>query len=221
MAGCYNVGRPEEERGWKMIEKYRMTVLFMLAVVLVTGLAMAQAFSGAGAWTSGCGPVQITGGAISAGPGGVKTFTLGSSSTSSITSVSPGDAQQLQNQGVRVVTVPASKTIYVSSQAGQALDIRAGDRGIMPNMIVFGPAGFVGTGVWAGPGTGAFAGTGPGTGTGVFISPGGVSISAVPGAGASVQIGGGAGAGASRSIRDQTWRPCRCTRLPAPRAICT
>jgi hypothetical protein len=147
-------------------------------------MALAQAYSGAGAWTSGGSTGQFVGGGISAGPGGVKTFSLGSGNMYSITSVSPNDAQQLQSQGVRVIAVPAGKTIYVTSQAGQPLDIRAGDRSAMPNMIVFGPNGFMGTGVWAGPG-----------GAGVFASPGGVSISAVPGAGASVQVGGGAGAG--------------------------
>jgi hypothetical protein len=195
MAGRFNKMRPDLERGWKMIDKYKMAVLFMLAVALVTGLAMAQAISGAGAWTSAGSGGQVTAGGVSAGPGGVRTFSLGSSSMYSITSVSLDDAQRLQSQGVRVITVPAGKTIYVSSQAGQPLDIKAGDRSAMPNMIVFGPDGFIGTGIWAGPGTGAWAGTGPGAGTGVFVSPGGVSISAVPGAGASVQIGGGAGAG--------------------------
>jgi hypothetical protein len=125
----------------------------------------------------------------------VKTFSLGSGYTYSITSVSPNDALQLQNQGVRVITVPAGKTIYITSQAGQPLDIKAGDQSAMPNMIVFGPGGFMGTGVLAGPGTGAWAGAGPGAGTGVFVSPGGVSINTVPGAGTSIQVGGGAGAG--------------------------
>ncbi len=195
MAGRFNNMRQELERGWKMIDKCRTAVLIILAIAIVAGPAMAQAYSGAGAWTSGGSAGQVTGGGMSAGPGGVRTFSLGSGFMYSITSVSPNDALQLQNQGVRVVTVPAGKTLYVTSQTGQPLDIRTGEQGVMPNTIVFGPGGFVGTGVWAGPGTGAFAGTGPGAGTGVFVSPGGVSISAVPGAGASVQIGGGAGAG--------------------------
>jgi hypothetical protein len=175
-----------------MIDKCRKALLIIMALAIVAGPAMAQAYSGGGTWTSAGG--QVTGGGISAGPGGVRTFSLGSGYTYSITSVSPDDVLRLQNQGVRVIAVPAGKTIYVTSQTGQPLDIRAGDRGVMPNMIVFGPDGFVGTGVWAGP-AGAWAGTGPGAGTGVFMSPGGVSISAVPGAGASVQIGGGAGTG--------------------------
>jgi hypothetical protein len=184
MAGGLNVTRPEWERGWKMNDKCRTAILMIIAVAIVAGPALAQAYSGAGAWTSGGSTGQFVGGGISAGPGGVKTFSLGSGNMYSITSVSPNDAQQLQSQGVRVIAVPAGKTIYVTSQAGQPLDIRAGDRSAMPNMIVFGPNGFMGTGVWAGPG-----------GAGVFASPGGVSISAVPGAGASVQVGGGAGAG--------------------------
>jgi hypothetical protein len=193
MTGRFNEIRPELERGWKMIDKCRTAVLIILAIAIVTGPALAQAYSGAGAWTSGGSMGQFAGGGFSAGPGGVKTFSLGSSSMYSITSVSPNDVQQLQNQGVRVITVPAGKTIYITSQAGQPMDIKAGDQGVMPNMIVFGPGGFAGTGVWAGPGTGAWAGTGPGTGTGVFVSPGGVSINTVPGAGTSVQVGGGAG----------------------------
>jgi hypothetical protein len=167
-----------------MIDKCRTAVLIMLTVAMVSGPALAQAYSGAGAWTSGGSTGQLVGGGISAGPGGVKTFSLGSSSMYSITSVSAADAQQLQSQGVRVIAVPAGKSIYVSSQAGQPLDISAGDRSAMPNMIVFGPGGFMGTGIWAGPG-----------GSGVFAGPGGVSITNVPGAGASVQVGGGAGAG--------------------------
>ena len=180
-----------------MIDKYRMTVLIliMLAVAIVAVPAIAQVYTSAGAGVSGGSGVQVTGGGISAGPGGVRTFTLGSGYTYSITSVSPDDAQRLQSQGVRTIAVPADKMIYVTSQTGQPLDIRAGERDVMPNVIVFGPGGFVGTGVMAGPGTGAWAGAGPGAGTGVFVSPGGVSISAVPGAGASVQIGGGAGTG--------------------------
>ncbi len=168
-----------------MIDKCRTAVLIILTLAIVAGPALAQAYSGAGAWTSGGSTGQFVGGGVSAGPGGVKTFSLGSGYTYSITSVSIAEAQQLQSQGVRAIAMPAGKTIYVSSQAGQSLDIRAGDRSAMPNMIVFGPGGFMGTGIWAGPGAG----------TGVFVSPGGVSISAVPGAGASVQIGGGAGAG--------------------------
>lgn len=195
MTGRFNKIRPELERGWKMIDKCRTAVLIILAVAIVTGSAMAQAYSGAGAWTSGGSTGQFVGGGISAGPGGVKTFSLGSGYTYSITSVSPNDALQLQNQGVRVITVPAGKTIYITSQAGQPLDIKAGDQSAMPNMIVFGPGGFMGTGVLAGPGTGAWAGAGPGAGTGVFVSPGGVSINTVPGAGTSIQVGGGAGAG--------------------------
>ena len=183
MAGRFNNMRQELERGWKMIDKCRTAVLIILAIAIVTGPAMAQTYSGAGAWTSSGNAGQVTGGGVSAGPGGVRTFSLGSGFMYSITSVSPNDALQLQNQGVRVVTVPAGKTLYVTSQTGQPLDIRTGEQGVMPKTIVFGPGGFVGTGVWAGPGTGAFAGTGPGAGTGVFMSPGGVSISAVPGAG--------------------------------------
>jgi hypothetical protein len=160
----------------------RMT-LVVLAIAIISGPAMAQAYSGAGAWTSGGSAGQVTGGGVSAGPGGVKTFSLGSGYMYSITSVSPDDAIRLQNQGVRVVTVPAGKTIYVTSQTGQPLEIKAGDQGVMPNMIVFGPGGFAGTGVWAGPGTG------------VFVGPAGVSINAMPGGGTSVQVGGGAGAG--------------------------
>jgi hypothetical protein len=177
--------RPEVDRGWMMIEKCKTVILIMLAVALVAGPAMAQTYSGAGAYASGGSGVQVTGGGITVSPAGVKTFSLGSGNTYSITSVNSADAQQLQSQGVRVITAPAGKTIYVTSQAGQSLDIKAGDQGVVPNMLVFGPGGFAGTGILAVPGAG----------TGVFISPGGVSISAVPGAGASVQVGGGAGAG--------------------------
>jgi hypothetical protein len=162
-----------------MIGKFGKAIMIILAVALVAGPATAQAYSSAGAWTSG--------GGVSVGTGGARTFSLGSGYTYSITSVSPQEAQQLQSQGVRAIAVPAEKTIYVSSQTGRPLEIKAGDRGVVPNMIVFGPGGFAGTGVWAG--------AGPGAGTGVFVSPGGVSINAVPGTGASVQIGGGAGEG--------------------------
>jgi hypothetical protein len=168
----------------KMIDKCRTVVLIILAPAIVAGPALAQAYSNAGAWTSGGGSTgQFVGGGVSAGPGGVKTFSLGSGYTYSITSVSPADAQQLQSQGVRVLAMPAGKIIYVSSQAGQPLDINAGNRSAMPNMIVFGPKGFTGTGIWAGPG-----------GAGVISGPG-VSIANVPGAGASIQVGGGAGTG--------------------------
>jgi hypothetical protein len=184
MAGRLNVTRPEENRGWKMIDKCRIALLIILTLAIAAGPALAQAYSGAGAWTSGGSTGQFVGGGISAGPGDVKTFSPGSGYTYSITSVGTADAQQLQSQGVRVIAMPAGKTIYVSSQAGQPLDIRAGDRSAMPNMIVFGPNGFTGTGIWAGPG-----------GAGVFAGPGGVAITNVPGAGASVQVGGGAGAG--------------------------
>jgi hypothetical protein len=190
-------GSPSEDQGWKMIDKCRMAVLIlvMLAAAIVAVPAIAQVYTGTGAGVSGGSGVQVAGGGVSAGPGGVRTFSLGSGFMYSITSVSPNDALQLQNQGVRVITVPAGKTIYITSQAGQPLDIKAGDQSAMPNMIVFGPGGFMGTGVWAGPGTGAWAGAGPGAGTGVFVSPGGVSINTVPGAGTSIQVGGGAGAG--------------------------
>jgi hypothetical protein len=177
--------RPEVDRGWIMIEKCKTVILIMLAVVLVAGPAMAQTYSGAGAYASGGSGVQVTGGGITVSPAGVKTFSLGSGYTYSITSVSSADAQQLQSQGVRVITAPAGKTIYVTSQAGQSLDIKAGDQGVVPNLLLFGPGGFAGTGILAVPGAG----------TGVFISPAGVSINAVPGAGTSVQVGGGAGAG--------------------------
>ena len=120
-----------------MIEQFKKPVLIMMALAIVAGPALAQAYSSAGTWTSGGG--QVTGGGVSAGPGGVKTFSLGSGFMYSITSVSPNDAQQLQNQGVRVVTVPAGKTLYVTSQTGQPLDIKTGDQGVMPNTIVFGP----------------------------------------------------------------------------------
>ncbi len=149
-----------------MIDKCRTAVLIILTLAIVAGPALAQAYSGAGAWTSGGSTGQFVGGGISAGPGGVKTFSLGSGYTYSITSVSPADAQQLQSQGVRVIS-DAGREDHLRQLAGwPASGHQCGDRSAMPNMIVFGPGGFMGTGIWAGPG-----------GTGVFASPGGVSIS--------------------------------------------
>jgi hypothetical protein len=106
----------------------------------------------------------------------------------SMMSVSPDDAARLQNEGVRVVTVPAGTMVYVTSQTGQPLNIGTG-QGQTPNMIVFGPGGFVGTGVWAGPGTGAWAGTGgTGAGVGVGVGAGGTGAGAVSGPGGSMQM---------------------------------
>jgi hypothetical protein len=173
----------EVNRGWIMIEKCKTVILIMLAVAVVAGPAMAQTYSGAGAYASGGSAGQVTGGGITVSPAGVKTFSLGSGNMYSITSVSSADAQQLQSQGVRVITAPAGKTIYVTSQAGHSLDIKAGDQGVVPNLLLFGPGGFAGTGILAVPGAG----------TGIFVSPAGVSINTVPGAGTSVQVGGGAG----------------------------
>ena len=167
----------------------KTAALIFIAVAIVTGPAMAQAYAGAGAgtWTSGGGG-QYVGGGVSTGTGGAQTFSLGSGNMYSMMSVSPDDAARLQNEGVRVMTVPAGTMVYVTSQTGQPLNIGTG-QGQTPNMIVFGPGGFVGTGVWAGPGTGAWAGTGgAGAGVGVGVGAGGTGAGAVSGPGGSMQM---------------------------------
>ncbi len=170
-----------------MINICKTAVVLFIAVAVLAGPAMAQGYAGAGAgtWTSGGGG-QFVGGGVSTGTGGTQTFSLGSGNMYSMVSVSSDDAARLQSEGVRVVNVPAGTTVYVTSQSGQPLNINTG-QGQTPNMIVFGPGGFVGTGVWAGQGTGAWAGTGPGAGVGVSV--GGIGA----GAGAGT---GGTGAGA-------------------------
>ena len=168
---------------------YRIALVF-LAIAIVSGPALAQAYSGAGAWTSGGGQGQVVGGGISAGPGGTQTFSLGSGMMYSMTSVSPDDVARLQGEGVRTITVPAGTTVYVTSQSGQPLNINTGQGGT-PNMIVFGPGGFAGVGVYAGPG-GAWAGAGPGAsagaGAGVGVGVGGTGAGAVAGPGGSMQM---------------------------------
>ncbi len=154
--------------------------LVALAVALVAGLAVALIHSGAGTWASG----------NSAGTENTKSFSLGSGYAYSVTSVTRDEAKHLQSQGVQVITVPASKAIYVTSQAGKPLDIKAGDRSTLPNVIVFGPGGFVGTGVWPGSGTPLWTGTGTGAGASVTVGQGSVSVNAAPGAeGISIDTG--------------------------------
>lgn len=172
-----------------MMNICKTAALIFIVVAIVTGPAMAQGYAGAGAgtWTSGGGG-QYIGGGVSTGTGGTQTFSLGSGNMYSMMSVSPDDAARLQNEGVRVVTVPAGTMVYVTSQTGQPLNIGTG-QGQTPNMIVFGPGGFVGTGVWAGPGTGAWAGTGgAGAGVGVGVGAGGTGAGAVSGPGGSMQM---------------------------------
>jgi|AGTN01.2.fsa_nt_gi hypothetical protein len=167
--------------------------LVALAVALVAGLAVALIHSGAGTGASGN---------TAAGTGNVKSFSTGGSYAYSVSSVSKDEAKHLQDQGVQVITVPASKAIYVTSQAGRPPEIRTGDLSTLPNTIIFGPGGFISTGVWPGPGVPMWAWTGPGAGASVVVGPGGVAVNAVPstGTGASVQVGGGAGAGVGTGV---------------------
>jgi hypothetical protein len=192
-----------------MINICKTAAVFLIAVAIaitiatLAGPAMAQAYAGAGAgtWTSGGGG-QYVGGGVSTGTGGTQTFSLGSGTMYSMVSVSQDDVAKLQAEGVRVMTMPAGTTVYVTSQSGQPLNINTG-QGQMPNMIVFGPGGFVGTGVWAGTGGvgvgvgGVGAGAGAGTG-GVGVGVGGVGAGAGAGTGGvGVGVGtGGTGAGA-------------------------
>lgn len=178
-----------------MINFSKTAVLFVIAVAIVAGPAMAQGFAGAGAgtWTSGGGG-QVVGGGVTTGTGGTQTFSLGSGMMYSMVSVNQADAAKLQSEGVRVVTIPAGTMVYVTSQTGQPLNIGTSP-GQTPNMIVFGPGGFVGTGVWAGPGTGAWAGTGgvgagagAGAGVGVGVGAGGTGAGAVAGPGGTMQM---------------------------------
>jgi hypothetical protein len=161
-----------------MIKICKTVAVFMLAFALVAGPAMAQAISGAGTYTSGGSQTQFVGGSVSTGTGGTQTFSLGSGFMYSMSTVNPNEAAALQNQGIRTIVVPAGKMVYVTAQTGQPLNINTGQPGAAPNMIVFGPGGFVGTGVFAGPGAGAFAGVGPGAVAGA--GAGGISVGAGP-----------------------------------------
>lgn len=153
----------------------------VLIIAFASGPAMAQVYSGAGAQADGAG--QATTGTYVAAPGGTQTFSLGTGYMYSMETVSLNDVSRLQSMGVRTIVVPAGSTVHITVQTGQPIDIRTAAPGQAPNMIVFGPGGFVGVGVFAGPGTGAFAGTGPvvSAGAGAGVAGTGVSTIAIPG----------------------------------------
>jgi hypothetical protein len=170
-----------------MIKIYRTAALLMLAIAIISGPAMAQAYSGAGTWTSTGGTSgQYVGGGVSTGTGGTQTFSLGSGYMYSMVSVNPNDVKSLEDQGVRTITVPAGSTVYITAQTGQPLNINTAP-GQAPNMLVFGPNGFVGAGVFGGQGTGAYAGAG-GAGAGAGASAGGTGAGAVAGPGGTMQM---------------------------------
>jgi hypothetical protein len=150
----------------------RGIIYLIIALALASGPAFAQAYAGAGTMTSGQGS-QFAGVQSTAGPGGTQTFMLGSGMMFSVTQVNPDDASRLQSEGVRVVTMPAGSPVSVTAQTGQPIDIRSGQG--QPNTIIFGPGGFVGVGVYAGPGTGAYAGT-SGAGASAGAGAGGISV---------------------------------------------
>ncbi len=133
-------------------------MIIALTIAVVSAPALAQAYAGGGAWSSSGG--QVSGGVVSVGPGGAQTFSLGGEFTYSMASVSPGDAARLQGEGVRVVMVPAGRTVHVTAQSGGPLNVDT--KSPLPNTIVFGPGGLAGVGVYtgAGAGAGAIAGSG-------------------------------------------------------------
>jgi hypothetical protein len=171
------------------MKNIHVIALLVLAIGAVSGLAVAQTYvgAGAGAGTAGSYAGQVA--SVSAGPGGTQSFSLGSGYMYSMMSVGPQDAARLQNEGVRTVVVPAGSMVHVTVQTGQPMAINTG-QGQTPNMIVFGPGGLVGVGVWTGQGTGAYAGAGgaaagTGAGAGTIVLPGGTmqmySFSGSPG----------------------------------------
>ncbi|WP_424358223.1 hypothetical protein [Methanocella sp. MCL-LM] len=161
------------------------TAVLLLALALPAAVMAFQSYAGAGAGTSttgGGGQFVSVGGT---GGGTTQTFSLGSGFMYSMTSVNPQDVTSLQQQGVRVVNVPAGTNVYVTATTGQPPQIATGTG--PTNMIVFGPGGFVGAGAYAGTGG---VGVGPGVGVGVQV----------PGAGAGAGAGAGVGAGAGTTI---------------------
>lgn len=195
----------------KIYKTAAKAVLVLLVLWGITCSAAAQSYAGGSTWTSSGGSSgQYAGGSVSTGDGGTRTFSVGSGFMYSMNSVSPDEVSKLQDEGVRVINIPAGTTVYVTASTGQPLNINT-QQGATPNMIVFGPNGFQGVGVWAGPGTGAWAGTGrtgTGAGAGASAGAGGISVgtggigagagASAGGSGISVGTGGiGAGAGAS------------------------
>jgi hypothetical protein len=116
-----------------MIKTARTLVLFMLALAIVAGPAVAQQTS--------------AGGATSPGTSEMKTFTLGDNKFT-INTIDKVDAMRLQEMGVQTVSVPAGKTAYVtySTTSPQSMGTGQGSN----NMVVFGPYGYVGAGTWTG-----------------------------------------------------------------------